>query len=289
MKDGQHKNLEDGIFIATGALLTCALHGRNDPHPCRKGIDPDTGKEAEGPIVDEDAKELCDLLYAHHVVKYDPAAALRCARTVLTRYREAIDRLMHAIDRDRYVVAVGIQEIQRAARSRSWLAEGRGPYEYDDETYQKEFGVALDEISKTLDLLRIVASDKSDCTKDEAKVSAARAAAHEVIRLFALQPYPRPMLATDIGLSDGKDAEIARLRAEQRVPKRWADVIPLVEQIVSEEAATVSFTGQNPDFNGLPNECVIVNRGPDWQDQCFRGDTLADCLRAAIEGRKSDV
>lgn len=35
--------------------------------------------------VERRAKELCDLLYAHHVIKYDPAAALRCAIAALSR------------------------------------------------------------------------------------------------------------------------------------------------------------------------------------------------------------
>lgn len=65
-------------------------------------------------------------------------------------------------------------------------------------------------------------------------------------------------------------------------PDRWAGVIPLVEKIMEDEGATVTFTGPNPDFNGLPNECVVVC-GPttNWQDMGFRADTLVDCLRAA--------
>lgn len=71
--------------------------------------------------------------------------------------------------------------------------------------------------------------------------------------------------------------------ADPYAAKRWEGVIPLVEQITAEEGATVTFVCPNPDFNGLPNEVVTVNRGPDWQDTEYRGDTLADCLRAAIE------
>ena len=69
-----------------------------------------------------------------------------------------------------------------------------------------------------------------------------------------------------------------------RRPSRWDGVAELVDLICSDEGATVTFTGPNPDFNGLPNECVIVN-GPttDWHDVHFRADTLADCLRASLK------
>lgn len=63
---------------------------------------------------------------------------------------------------------------------------------------------------------------------------------------------------------------------------RWADVIPLVERITEEEGASVTFFGPNPDFNGLPNEAVIVIRGPHWTESFYRADTLAACLQNAL-------
>lgn len=71
-----------------------------------------------------------------------------------------------------------------------------------------------------------------------------------------------------------------------RRPSRWDGVPELVDQITDEEGATVTFTGQNPDFNGLPNEVVVIHRGPDWGEETFRADTLADCLKAAIRDQK---
>jgi len=70
--------------------------------------------------------------------------------------------------------------------------------------------------------------------------------------------------------------------AGEVVPSRWAGVIPLVEQITAEEGASVTFVCGNPDFNGLPNEAVTVFRGEDWQEETYRADTLAECLRAAL-------
>lgn len=71
--------------------------------------------------------------------------------------------------------------------------------------------------------------------------------------------------------------------------ERWRDVIPLVEQILAEEGAAVTFTGPNPDFNDLPNEAVGVTRSPGWFEKTYRADTLADCLRAAIADQQTDL
>lgn len=76
-----------------------------------------------------------------------------------------------------------------------------------------------------------------------------------------------------------------RAPAEEAVPHRWKGVIPLIEQITVEEGANVTFVCANPDFNGLPNEAVTVFQGEDWQEVTYRADTLADCLRAALENK----
>lgn len=130
---------------------------------------------------------------------------------------DRIAHLMHIIDRDRYVVAAGIVEITNSIRARRWICEGRGPYEWDDDEYQKEFGAALDEVETVLGILGIISFDKKDCTTDERLVAEARAAGLELVRQWKIKRADRvrPMLASDIGLNviDPRDAEIARLKA----------------------------------------------------------------------------
>ncbi|MBY2957564.1 hypothetical protein FIV32_02215 [Sphingomonadales bacterium 58] len=102
---------------------------------------------------------------------------------------------MHVIDRDRYIVAHGLNRVRAAIRSYSWLLEGRGPYEWDDDKYRDEFGDAVKHIEAALDPFYRVAWDKSDCTKIEARVIAAKEAASELLK----QPLgPREMIETDI-------------------------------------------------------------------------------------------
>jgi hypothetical protein len=124
--------------------------------------------------------------------------------------REAeVERLMHVIDRDRYVVAHCVGAITDAIHGRTWVLEGRGPYEWDDDRYREEFGDALKAIEEAVQPLRIVAWDKSDCTRIEARVNAAKLAARKLLE----KPHgPRDMIAADL-FGDPRDAEIARLRA----------------------------------------------------------------------------
>lgn len=118
-------------------------------------------------------------------------------------------RLMHVIDRDRYVVAHCLGAIERAIDGRVWLLEGRGPYEWDDDRYREEFGDAIKAIREASQPLKIVAWDKSDCTRLEERVNAAKLAARE---LLAKPIGPREMVTADI-FGDPRDAEIARLNA----------------------------------------------------------------------------
>lgn len=60
-----------------------------------------------------------------------------------------------------------------------------------------------------------------------------------------------------------------------------------IDLLTDGEGDTVTFCCRNPDFNGLPNDCVTVNASwTDWQDRDFRADTRADSLRMAVDAMK---
>lgn len=55
-----------------------------------------------------------------------------------------------------------------------------------------------------------------------------------------------------------------------------------------EEASQVTFTASNPDFNDQPDEVVEVkDLWTEWCSKDFRGETLLECLRKAVEARKA--
>jgi len=122
----------------------------------------------------------------------------------------AIDHLMHIIDRDRYVVAHGLTNIIGTLRGYSWLLEGRGPYEWNDDKYREEFSRVIEAIEKSLEPLRKVAWDKSDCTRIEERVVKAREAAANLLK----QPIgPREMISADL-FGDPRDNQIDKLKHE---------------------------------------------------------------------------
>lgn len=130
---------------------------------------------------------------------------------MLTEKMKRIDHLTHVVDRDRYVVAAGITAVESAVRARQWVLQGRGPYEWDDDDYRKEFGIWMEEVYRVMDVLRKVSFDKTDCTTDETKIIAARNAAYEIIKAPIQH---REMIAADLGLFDPTIPEITRLRNE---------------------------------------------------------------------------
>lgn len=130
---------------------------------------------------------------------------------MLTEKMKRIDHLTHVVDRDRYVVSAGINAVETAVRARQWVLQGRGPYEWDDDDYRKEFGIWMEEVYRVMDVLRKVSFNKTDCTTDEAKINEARKAAYEIVRAPIQH---REMIAADLGLFDPTISEITRLQNE---------------------------------------------------------------------------
>ena len=88
---------------------------------------------------------------------------------------DEVERLTHVIDRDRYVAAIVLNNLRKVLAGYDWLrGPSRGSHEYDDKTYQTEFGGALDAFEAALGPLARLAIDKADCTTDPEKVAAAQ-------------------------------------------------------------------------------------------------------------------
>jgi hypothetical protein len=60
-----------------------------------------------------------------------------------------------------------------------------------------------------------------------------------------------------------------------------------IDLLTDGEGDTLTFCCKNPDFNGLPAECVSVNASwTGWLDQDFRADTRKECLQQAVEAMR---
>lgn len=68
------------------------------------------------------------------------------------------------------------------------------------------------------------------------------------------------------------------------------DLAKMIDRLTQDEGSTVTFVGHNPDFNGLPNDCVMVNADwTGWTDREFRADTREECLQMAIEAMNAST
>lgn len=182
---------------------------------------------------------------------------------MLTEKMKRIDHLTHVIDRDRYVVAAGITAVESAVRARQWVLQGRGPYEWDDDDYRKEFGLWTEEVYRTMDILRKVSFDKTDCTTDEAKTNAARKAAYEIIRAPIQH---REMIAADLGLFDPSVSEITRLRNELKEARDKLKQYEPIEDLgccrICGHCGPVENNGYHLRDDGSPCNYLIVKHEP---------------------------
>lgn len=84
------------------------------------------------------------------------------------------DGARQALEHDRSVVVDAVNEIKRAFDQRSWLLDGRGPYEWDDDRYRNEFRGAYDDLAKPIEVLRRIGRDWSNCPTDHEEIMRSR-------------------------------------------------------------------------------------------------------------------
>lgn len=96
--------------------------------------------------------------------------------------REEVEKLRVAIETDRAKLAIGIQKMDGVIAGREWMIEGRGPYEWDDENYQKEFQSACSDIHASMKSLRQISNDWTNCSNDDEIITFARAKARQALK-----------------------------------------------------------------------------------------------------------
>lgn len=107
---------------------------------------------------------------------------------------EAMRVALLANERDRTLVAMAVAAFDKAVSARSWLTNGRGPYEWDDDRFYAEFGAALEEFRAAIQPLRALGTDMSNCPKADADVAEAKERAGSAIRALPL-PAPEATVA----------------------------------------------------------------------------------------------
>lgn len=88
----------------------------------------------------------------------------------------ALHEALAANERDRSTVADAVTRLRSVTVAHAWMRDSRGPYAFDDERYQAEFGLALDAIEVEVERLAKIAADWTNSPTSDADIHAARAA-----------------------------------------------------------------------------------------------------------------
>lgn len=97
------------------------------------------------------------------------------ALTSLAAAEAAYEAAKVSNEQSRSALAPVVYDLKMIITRRDWMAEGRGPYEWDDPAYQQEFGVALQEWQEAIKPLQAVAANWSHCPTDPDEIATARA------------------------------------------------------------------------------------------------------------------
>lgn len=104
-------------------------------------------------------------------------AELDSLRAEIVRQKDLEQKYLeisHQLEFDRTAVADAVTAVKKELTSRSWLTQGRGPYEWDDDRYREEFSAAGEAILKALEPLEKIAQDWKQCPQTGKGVAAAR-------------------------------------------------------------------------------------------------------------------
>ncbi len=89
--------------------------------------------------------------------------------------KERVTAAEAANELDRSRVPDALTTLNAAVRSRDWVLEGRGPYEWDDDDYRAEFSLWVEDVSNAMKPFAQIASDWHGCPKSPAEIRHARA------------------------------------------------------------------------------------------------------------------
>lgn len=80
-----------------------------------------------------------------------------------------------------------------------------------------------------------------------------------------------------------KALRIERQRLALKDARVAIETLQIINTLRDEEGHSVTIVSDNADFNGQPN-CLITCMGDwtNWEDRRFSGDTVIECLRAAM-------
>lgn len=105
--------------------------------------------------------------------------------------RAAHQAAMVSNEQSRSVLAPVVTKLKMVIQRRSWMTEGRGPYEWNDDGWRDEFGEAMGEWMEAIKDLERVAADWSHCPTDTDEIMAIRELLQERTAAIKAKSHPQ--------------------------------------------------------------------------------------------------
>lgn len=134
-----------------------------------------------------------------------------------------VQQLREALDRDKTGLATALNEVRREVAGRTWIVEGRGPYEWDDDRYKDEAGIAMRAV---LDIIHRALSQSGKIANAGFNMKAAEALAAVVERARAkwtddlhkaLRDEPSSLNTSDHAEIEDHDAKVRVAALEEAI------------------------------------------------------------------------
>lgn len=129
------------------------------------------GKAQDASLLAAEVRELEDQCEAEmNLLRWNEQKAerIKALEHDLAEARKRCEDAEAANERDRTQLHRIVHAIDEEITGRMWLIEGRGSYEWDDDTYRKEFGWAVHALQEKLEPLRKITGDLTNCPQTEA-------------------------------------------------------------------------------------------------------------------------
>lgn len=155
--------------------LSALINGR--PLPCKWPVVPPSDEDR---LREENERLKCGIEWANaekHGAQADAEREKNTAdslRTQLAAAQQKITEIGEQLEFDRTKVAESMTAANKAVDGRHWLTEGRGPYEWNDDNWHKEFAAAAVEIKAALEPLTKIAANWANCPMKGEEVALAR-------------------------------------------------------------------------------------------------------------------
>ena len=193
----------------------------------------------------------------------------------IAEIEKRVSEMGQQMEFDRTAIADCMTKALKAVDGRHWLTEGRGPYEWDDENWHKEFYAAAIEIREALAPLAKIAANWKDCPRTNTEIAQARIDLKGRIA----------ELERELGEARNEIERLQGCLTDANAALMDADNCEILLAAARKDTARLEFLIDNECYVFAGNEWYIASQD-DGKYQDIRGKSPRAVIDAAMGGGK---